>query len=873
LKRAIILSVRSAEITKISSWTQGLSSVAARLDLKRLDKLQDLEEELIRSIESLLQRDVDKTELRRLAAKKQTKKLFDLNAVNDLPHRLLQANLDFHGLGEEIEEAAQECQLLQSLHFDNIWSRYDRITQAHTKTFTWIFDHRASERRELVSFVPWLRQEKGIFWIQGKAGSGKSTLMKFLAHHPDTTSHLRYWANDRKLIVAKFFFWNTGTRLQKSQEGLLRSLLFEVLRQSPELIPYIYAAREASKLEGTHAQGGNRSQRMISGQDFELKQLHWDPESLLRAFECLAQHEISANFCFFIDGLDEYKDEGNQNHQDLIKVLRILSSSPNIKICVSSRPWTVFLDAFGQDTQRTLRLEDLTREDIRCYVSDKFNEHEQYHRLKALDPGYTDIVEEVVRKAQGVFLWVFLVVRDLLEGLTYHDSIKTMQSRLTRFPEDLDDFFKHMINAIPKIYRSQTARTFQIAMSREEPLFLTTYILVDELDENPSLGLNEEFEPNTLLAKEEAIRRRLDGRCKGLVEIIGKHPLANDPSRFFKYKVDFLHRTVRDFLLFTPDIQGIMLDTEEDRAKTWILLCHATSLGIMTRPKERVSTLWNELFYFARLAYDSRFSTDAFIDHVLDTAVNYQRLSRAELRESKQAADLLELGLASQYSLVRYVRRKLPLSLGSGSYVTTVDSRCYFLSSVLRYALLANQTDGQTSPDIVEHLLDLGASPNKIWNQRTGETVFQIFLHQLQAKRSFRSAVPTSDLEVVRIFLQHGGDLSQASGDLSGENMTTSGDLIDQIFTRDQCFWLKSHIPEPSTDTDASTNTGVCNGEPLEPPIAVSDSISQPEKDSPCAIELESLHASKAKLRRSSRQQRSRKVLTGERSFDPQRFR
>ncbi|KAI1275124.1 hypothetical protein F5Y07DRAFT_371282 [Xylaria sp. FL0933] len=40
------------------------------------------------------------------------------------------------------------------------------------------------------------------------------------------------------------------------------------------------------------------------------------------------------------------------------------AASPNTKICVSSRPLTVYMDAFDGDIDRCLKLEDLTKSDI-----------------------------------------------------------------------------------------------------------------------------------------------------------------------------------------------------------------------------------------------------------------------------------------------------------------------------------------------------------------------------------------------------------------------------------------------------------------------------------------------------------------------------
>ena len=68
----------------------------------------------------------------------------------------------------------------------------------------------------------WLTQENGIYWVNGKAGSGKSTLMRHIYDNPHTREALKEWAGDTQLIVSEWFFWNTGSLDQRSQTGLLR---------------------------------------------------------------------------------------------------------------------------------------------------------------------------------------------------------------------------------------------------------------------------------------------------------------------------------------------------------------------------------------------------------------------------------------------------------------------------------------------------------------------------------------------------------------------------------------------------------------------------------------------------------------------------
>jgi hypothetical protein len=50
------------------------------------------------------------------------------------------------------------------------------------------------------------------------------------------------------------------------------------------------------------------------------------------------------------------------------------------------------------------------------------------------------IVKDIVAKADGVFLWVVLVVVSLLEGLSNRDEISYLQRRIDLLPQDFGEF-------------------------------------------------------------------------------------------------------------------------------------------------------------------------------------------------------------------------------------------------------------------------------------------------------------------------------------------------------------------------------------------------------------------------------------------------
>lgn len=131
--------------------------------------------------------------------------------------------------------------ILGSLRFSMIKQRVAEVTEAHHETFKWIFQHPSEdpEGRDWDDFVQWLETGEGLYWINGKAGSGKSTLLKMVCQSPRTINHLTVWKGDLDLYMAHFF-WNSGTNLQKSQVGLLRSLLYDILSKVPQLIPVLF---------------------------------------------------------------------------------------------------------------------------------------------------------------------------------------------------------------------------------------------------------------------------------------------------------------------------------------------------------------------------------------------------------------------------------------------------------------------------------------------------------------------------------------------------------------------------------------------------------------------------------------------------------
>lgn len=113
---------------------------------------------------------------------------------------------------------------MDALMFDHMGSRYDSIDTAHMNTCRWVF-----QKEQYLRWMDSEYREKhhGFLWIKGKAGSGKSTIMKCALEHAKDAP-----MRERDSII--FFFFNArGHEMERSVEGMYRSLLSQILTQFP----------------------------------------------------------------------------------------------------------------------------------------------------------------------------------------------------------------------------------------------------------------------------------------------------------------------------------------------------------------------------------------------------------------------------------------------------------------------------------------------------------------------------------------------------------------------------------------------------------------------------------------------------------------
>jgi len=88
----------------------------------------------------------------------------------------------------EVSSTSVADSVLGNLQFVRMDDRHEEVAETFGKTFEWAYNEPKSDR-PWSSFTAWLREGNGIYWINGKAGSGKS--MRYLFDNPRARYELR----------------------------------------------------------------------------------------------------------------------------------------------------------------------------------------------------------------------------------------------------------------------------------------------------------------------------------------------------------------------------------------------------------------------------------------------------------------------------------------------------------------------------------------------------------------------------------------------------------------------------------------------------------------------------------------------------------
>ncbi|KAK1513541.1 uncharacterized protein CCOS01_14483 [Colletotrichum costaricense] len=409
------------------------------------------------------------------------------------------------------ETEVDEC--LRSLSFREQEYRYSDVYSTKN-TCGWLLED--------PQYQAWSDSARGLFWIKGNPGTGKSVLMKFAVTKMDRR-------RSGELVVS-FFIHGRGNPLQKTPLGVFRALLNSMLKSFPQ-----YLSQLTERFKDRQARFGA----------YEENRWNWTERELQDFMsEILTKGTKKQPVVIFVDALDE---SGEDDATSLLKYFKALMDDIErekalVKICFSSRHYPIL----GCETMSTIHVEEKNDEDIRLVVRERLKEIQPVAKRQQLE-------NEILMKAHGGFQWTILVVAAILHGSAIGTSVESLHKRLTTIPEALDGLYAGILSGVDPIEQYQMTKLFQWILFAARPLSsheLREAFAVDYKDKNCTT-ISQLRRHDNWTDTATQFERIVTHISKGLVEFRTREVWEqHDPDgEDWDREAQFVHQSVADYVL------------------------------------------------------------------------------------------------------------------------------------------------------------------------------------------------------------------------------------------------------------------------------------------------------------------------------------
>ena len=227
---------------------------------------------------------------------------------------------------------------------------------------------------------------KSVFWLHGKAGTGKSTMSRTVAHT----------FSDKGQLGASFFFKRDRNRA--TARYLFTTIAVQLSYYLPEIVPFVAEAVD--------------NDPDISGQPpkDQFEKLTLQPLSNV--------NEKISTIALVIDALDEYDEN------DIGVVIRLLArvteaETVRLRVFLTSRPETIIKNTFrtvSKDRDHMLNevaLEDIpnTKDDIFTFLRDELSKTKEDEKELGLSWPGPEVIEELAGIAEPLFIFAATICR------------------------------------------------------------------------------------------------------------------------------------------------------------------------------------------------------------------------------------------------------------------------------------------------------------------------------------------------------------------------------------------------------------------------------------------------------------------------------
>ncbi|KAK1239939.1 hypothetical protein MKX08_007381 [Trichoderma sp. CBMAI-0020] len=280
---------------------------------------------------------------------------------------------------------------------------------------SWIFKN--SQFRE------WHDNESSrLLWVKGDPGKGKTMLICGILQNLENSMPFRHF-------LSYFFCQGTDQRLNKASD-VLRGLIYMLVSQQHSLLSHV--------LKEYNTDGSSSFENVNS----------W--VALANIFENIVQDPASRGCCVVIDALDECAVDRKKL---LGLIVHHVSNTPGIKWSLSSRNHVGIenkLDTCPSSFRIDLEINaDTVSGAVEAYIQNRIP---HLGLLKNRENLHVQVCSEMVRKANGTFIWAALVFK---EFESFEDCIAETDdqvlSLLKSIPNDLTELYHRMMKQVLEI--------------------------------------------------------------------------------------------------------------------------------------------------------------------------------------------------------------------------------------------------------------------------------------------------------------------------------------------------------------------------------------------------------------------------------------
>lgn len=333
--------------------------------------------------------------------------------------------------------------------------------------------------------------------------------------------------DDMKWTILHFYFdFRGGKGINNSFEGLLRSLLYQLVEAIPQL-----DVKDVD--DGKSGRFSDWSERRL--------------RTVLRT----SLENATGGVCIFVDGLDEYEGD---DVLELIQFLKSLAPSKDsrrtsIKVCVSSRPEAIPSQLLGH--LPNLSMSDYNESGIRSYC---------LRTLEGLEPEVRKDLDMLrlsrimANRAEGVFLWARFALDEVVQGHFSGENFDEILVRLRSIPLELEDVYDRMLSRIEPTAKQECMIMLQLVCFAKRELSWQELLVAVNTAMDKDVVFSEipcDKDPAYAPKVYDTFAKRLRAKAVGLLEIIKIEHWEKRSGKMVMVMVEALkliHRSVSTYL-------------------------------------------------------------------------------------------------------------------------------------------------------------------------------------------------------------------------------------------------------------------------------------------------------------------------------------